>query len=196
MPDAKRPQAYLITFTCYGTRLHGSEFGSVRRGRVGKKSKRVPPNAGLKRHEHGIMKQAEFVLDKSRARIAMTAMQETAEYRGWVLFAAHVGFTHVHMVVKSADEPKKIMRDMKSYASRALTRAGYDDSARRRWTRNGSTEYLWDVDDVRRSIDYVLNRQGKPLAVYRNPDTMNLPDSRDRQGAGNSPPEAIVVGPR
>ena len=35
------PLSYLITFTCYGTRLHGSELGSVERG------KWVPPNDGM-----------------------------------------------------------------------------------------------------------------------------------------------------
>ncbi len=186
MTDSKYPLAYLITFTCYGNRLHGSEFGSTKRGKAGENNKHVTQNAGLEQYERGLMKQLAFVLDESKARIALAAMLETAEYRKWVMLALHVGFTHVHMVVKAADDPKRVMRDMKSYASRALTREGYDHGRRRRWTRNGSTEYLWGDDDVQRAIDYVLNRQGTSLAVYRNPDTMNLPDSRDRQGAGNS----------
>ena len=164
MPDNVYPLAYLITFTCYGTRLHGSEFGSVDRGRS------VPPNEGLEQFERRLMTQPAYCLDDKRATIAITAMRETAKFRNWLMLAAHVGSTHVHLVIKAGDDPERVMGDMKSYASRALNRAGCEDSNRKRWTRRGSAEYLWDAGDVARAIEYVMNQPGKALASYKNTD--------------------------
>ena len=58
------------------------------------------------------------------------------------------------------------MSDMKAGASRKLTRAGFDDAARRRWTRHGSTLHLFDEAAVADKIDYTSNRQGAMLAYY------------------------------
>ena len=39
--------------------------------------------------------------------------------------------------------PEKVMNDFKTYASRRLTEAGFDTRDRKRWTRHGSTKYIW-----------------------------------------------------
>ena len=58
------------------------------------------------------------------------------------------------------------MSDMKGRASRDLTRAGFDDAKRKRWTRHGSTKHLFREDEVADKIDYTLNRQGNRMAAY------------------------------
>ena len=63
-------------------------------------------------------------------------------------------------------DPGRVMSDMKAQASRALTRAGFDDAARKRWTRHGSTLHLFDEATLADKIDYTLNRQGPPMAFY------------------------------
>jgi len=91
-----------------------------------------------------------------------------------MLIAAHLGSTHVHLVIAAKENPARVMGDIKSYASRALNRAGYDGIRTKRWAVSGYKQYLWKPDEVQRAIDYVLNRQGKSLAVYKNPGFQSI----------------------
>lgn len=92
----------------------------------------------------------------------MTLSQE----RGWRLLAVHVRSNHAHLVIQADRDPKRLMSDLKARASRDLTRAGYDDTLRRRWTRHGSTRHLFHEDDVEAKIRYTLNEQGSRMAWY------------------------------
>jgi len=65
----------------------------------------------------------------------------------------------------SRETPERVMAYLKHYASWALNRQ--DGERRRRWTSHGSTRWLWEPDNVDRAIDYVLNQQGAPMAMYR-----------------------------
>jgi len=58
------------------------------------------------------------------------------------------------------------MNDFKSYASRSLNRLGSDESNQKRWARHGSTRWLWTDEDVRQAIQYVIDEQGEPMAVF------------------------------
>ena len=58
------------------------------------------------------------------------------------------------------------MNAMKAYSSRALNQHGLDRAGRRRWSRHGSTRYLWTDDDVRAAIEYVVREQGEPMEVF------------------------------
>ena len=55
------------------------------------------------------------------------------------------------------------MNDLKTAASRWLNKAFPTERNRTRWTRHGSTRYLWTEDEVAYKVDYVLNGQGEPL---------------------------------
>jgi hypothetical protein len=69
-------------------------------------------------------------------------------------------------VLQAELPPERVMNILKSYASRALNQMGLDDSDRKRWTRHGSTRYLWQDDDVIHAIEYVVHQQGDPLEVF------------------------------
>jgi hypothetical protein len=58
------------------------------------------------------------------------------------------------------------MNDFKSYASRSLNRLNSDESDRKRWTRHGSTRWLWTDEDVQDATRYVIEEQGEPMAVF------------------------------
>jgi hypothetical protein len=77
----------------------------------------------------------------------------------WTLLAAHIRTAHVHVVVAAEVPPERIMNALKSYSGRAL-------NCHRRWARHGSTLYLWTRDEVARPINYVIEKQGEPTAVY------------------------------
>ena len=56
------------------------------------------------------------------------------------------------------------MNAFKSYASRALNRQQLGDHVRR-WSRHGSTVYLWTPDAVRKAVRYVIDKQGEAMAL-------------------------------
>ena len=60
------------------------------------------------------------------------------------------------------------MNDLKAYASRQLNDSGLDVPSRRRWTRHGSTRYLWNSQQVEQAIGYVSDEQGLAMALYIN----------------------------
>src|SRR5262249_40856381 len=67
--------------------------------------------------------------------------------------------THVHVVLQAELPPERVMNILKSYASRALNHLGLDGTDRKRWTRHGSTRYLWRDDDVIHAIEYVVHNK-------------------------------------
>jgi REP element-mobilizing transposase RayT len=130
----------------------------------------MPFNPRLWQAERERMRQAPYHLDDRRRRIVLAAFQEASEFRGWVLLAAHVRETHVHLVIHGLEPPEKVMVDLKRYASRKLNEARVDSLDRKRWARHGSTRYLWKPDAVEAPIHYVIHEQGEPMAIFENPD--------------------------
>jgi len=112
------------------------------------------------------MKQTPYLLDRVGRAAVLEALREVCLHRGWSLLAAHVRTNHVHAIVEAEIRPEKIMNDFKSYASRGLNRLGHDESDRRRWAHHGSTRWLWEDQDVRDAIRYVVEEQGEPMPVF------------------------------
>lgn len=160
------PLAYLITFTCYGFRLHGDEKGSVDRNHNYPDTPMIDSCSTFEQFNKDEMKQPPYLLDPERRRIVMKAIKEVCDYRGWILDAAHVLSGHVHVVVRAPAKPEKIMRDFKAYASRHLNEAGFDYKGRKRWSRHGSTRYKWEVDDVCAAVEYVVRGQDGIMEIY------------------------------
>ena len=159
--------AYLITFSCYGSHLHGDETGSVDRNHNVPGHRTLEPDAARVSRERDLMDQAPYLLNARARGAVLEAIYEVCLHRRWSLLAAHIRMTHVHAVVDADAKPEKVMNDFKSYASRCLNQAGLDEPARRRWARHGSTRWLWKRDDVSAAIQYVVDEQGEPMAVFR-----------------------------
>ena len=58
------------------------------------------------------------------------------------------------------------MNEFKSYASRELNRLGIGGSDQKRWARHGSTRWLWKDEDVKQALQYVIDHQGEPMALF------------------------------
>ena len=112
------------------------------------------------------MDQLPYSLDKERRAIVLTAIREGCRYRGWMLWAAHVRTNHLHMVAEAEVRPETIMNALKSYASRDLNSSQIDKPGRKRWTRHGSTRWLWKDADVQGAIRYLIDGQGEAMEVY------------------------------
>jgi REP element-mobilizing transposase RayT len=112
------------------------------------------------------MDQLPYEMDRTRRDAVLASMIERCTERGWTLLAAHVRTNHIHLVVEADARPERVMNDLKSYASRCLNRLGLDEPARKRWTRHGSTRWLWEPDDVSAAIRYVVDGQGDRMAAF------------------------------
>lgn len=121
---------------------------------------------GLAAAERRNMNQPAYELDSERRAVLLEALKQVCLHRGWNLLAAHVRSSHVHVIVEGEVAPEKIMNDFKAYASRALNGLEGDVPGRSRWTRHGSTRWLWKDQDVRQAIRYVVEEQGQAMAVW------------------------------
>ena len=158
------PIGYLITFTTYGTWLHGDERGSVDKKHNRYGSPLAVINTGLRRTEHGTLKNRPLCLLKDQRELALQAIMEVCRFRGWFAHAVHVRSNHIHIVVSGEERPEKMMMNFKAYATRALRKHASGRAAiKKYWTRHGSTRYLWTQDSLASAIDYVENEQGKKM---------------------------------
>ena len=160
------PLAYFITFTCYGTRLYGDEAGSVDREHNIPGTPFLAPNLRRVQAEQRQMRQEAYHLDSRRRTVVLCAIQKVCAHRGWTLLAAHVRTFHVHLVVAAEERSEKVLNDVKAYASRVLNQTEVGSNSQRRWTRHGSTRYLWKAEEVGAAIHYVVREQGEPMAVW------------------------------
>lgn len=153
------PWAYLVTFACYGERLHGDSRGTVDPVHNGWQTPYLDANPSRQRVERNRMPKPRGRLSPQDRHIVLTAIRSVCEHRSWTLHAAHVRSTHVHAVVSSAAKPEAMMTQLKAYSSRALGRT-------KCWSRHGSTSYIWNPRQLQAAIDYVIHGQGDPMAHY------------------------------
>jgi REP element-mobilizing transposase RayT len=157
---------YFLTFACYGAHLHGQESGSVdrRHNLFGARVLEADPDRVAA--ERRRMRQAPYELCGDSRTLVLKTLREVCAHRGWNLLAAHVRSNHVHVILEAEVSPEKVMNDFKAYASRALNRLEGEEGGRRRWARHRSTRWLWKDEDVREAIRYVVEEQGKPMAIF------------------------------
>ncbi len=160
--------AYFITFSTYGTWLHGTDKGkgSVDRDHHTYRQAFVAPDPQRVARAKDEMSQPPYVLDSARRVVVRDAIVSLCHEKRWSLLAAHVRGNHVHVVITAEREPSRLMSDLKARASRDLTRAGFESTERIRWTRHGSTLHLYDTNAVEEKINYTLDQQGQRMAFY------------------------------
>lgn len=163
------PLAYFITFSTYGTWLHGNANGSVDARHNVFPSPWLDSDSERQGRIRQAMIQPAFFMCAAEREIVRNAIVNLAKDRGWLLWAVHVRSNHVHIVVSADREPGRMMSDMKGRASRDLTHSGFDDSNRQRWARHGSTRHLFREEEVEASIRYTLDEQGDHMACHETP---------------------------
>ena len=109
------------------------------------------------------LRESPYHLDALRRQATLHAICEIARRKRWLLHAVHVRTKHVHVVVTAGGPPERVMNDIKTAASRRLNKAYPGENGRTRWTRHGSTRYLWTDDAVAEKVRYVLEEQGEPM---------------------------------
>jgi valyl-tRNA synthetase len=202
VPNEPRPSGsgprttYLITFTTYGTWLHGDHRGSTDREHNLPGTPYLDPNADRESAEERQLKHSAVELNQVERELTASAIAEVCDHRGWTLHACNVRTTHVHVVVTADQTPERVMNDFKSYASRSMRNDPRSERAatvtERTWTRHGSTRYLNDEQSANAAIYYVLHDQGEDLGGVIDGRTLDatkpLPHGRgsSRRGPGVS----------
>ena len=167
---------WLITSTTYGTWLPGDARGFVstlidaQGHRVRHNIPGTPYDADMPPLESAArqaLKCPPIRFCREQAERLVEQFQETVAYRGWQLLAAALMANHFHAVVgaEEAVTPETILRDLKSYGSRALSRKWSTPASGTWWTQGGSKRWLKDEAAVDAAVLYV-RRQEFPLVVW------------------------------
>jgi len=161
-----KPVGYLITFTTYGSWLHGSENGSVVNEHNCPGRPFLQANPGWQISDRRQMKTSAFLMDHPMRELSVNTVIETCTNRNWQLYAVHARTNHIHMVVNSQEKPEKMMSNIKAWLTRRLRESFSDLVKRKLWTRHGSTKYLWNENALLKAIKYTIQGQGKPMSFY------------------------------
>ena len=161
--DNEFPQAYLITFRCYGTWLHGDERHSTNRRQNVYGTPRIAPRPLLEQAETKQLRHAPVKLNAARRKVIERAIREVCHHRRYLLRAINVRTNHVHTIVSATEELEPILNAFKSYSTRRLRTAAMIECKSKPWARHGSTVYLWKERDVAEAMAYVFLGQDKPF---------------------------------
>lgn len=159
-----QPIAYLITFTTYGTRLHGDDRGTVDdpHNQYGEPFR--PTDTTLQKHREELLQHAPTLISPRMRRSIRLTIAEVCSTRGWHRHALNIRTNHVHTVVAFADaKATKVMGDLKAYSTRNLRADKLIGQEEKVWTAGGSCRPIFDEDSLWRAVDYVENQQGPEL---------------------------------
>jgi len=161
------PLAYFLTFTTYGTWLHGDNRGSVDPAHAAFDSAVLEPNASREETIRAHLGHQPVILEASLRTAVEEAIRDRCRFRGWTLEALNVRTNHVHAVIAALVSPERILSQLKSRATRCCREEGLIGAEQPMWTRHGSTRYLWTEDDIERACSYVAESQGPDLPRTR-----------------------------
>jgi REP element-mobilizing transposase RayT len=156
------PLAFHITWTTYGTWLHGHQHGWVEAGVFEVQS------ADLEREKKAreSMKEAVVVLTEEQRAVVETTIREHCRIRGWTLHAINVRTNHVHVVVSADRDPNEVMNQLKAWTSRKLSdlaglskKIANKAGRKKWWTEHGSTKWINDPEYLENAIRYVNEMQ-------------------------------------
>jgi REP element-mobilizing transposase RayT len=164
---------WLITWSTYGTWLPGDARGYIGKAQIGGErvlqnvpgTPRLEGNPGLAAAARRAMAEPPTWLTRQDAEIAIAQFRQTATIRQWQLLAASVQSDQVHVVlgVPGDPDPSYLVRDLKSYASRALNEQ--HGSKRRWWAQSASKRVLRTEPHVVAAVRYVREQKNR-LAYY------------------------------
>jgi len=165
--DTEIPLAYLITFRCYGTWLHGDERGSVDCFHNQYQTPYAAPNKNRYQYNAQRLKNGIVTLNAKQRETVENAVREVCDFRNWLLHAINTRTNHVHTVVSiGAVKPERALNNFKSYATGKMRQNGCWISERSPWVDKGSRRYLWNERSIELAVDYVVNGQGDELPNF------------------------------
>lgn len=165
--DNDIPLAYLVTFRCYGTWLHGDERGSIDRFNNVYKSPYIPASKNFAEFNQEELKGEPVSLKAKQRVVVENAIRELCVYRNWLLRAVNVRTNHVHAVVTiGGTNPSKALNNFKTYATRKMRETSCWQFEHSPWSNKGSKRYLWNERSIEIAVEYVINGQGNELPDF------------------------------
>jgi REP element-mobilizing transposase RayT len=155
----KYPLAYLITWTTYGTWLHGDERGSF-----DAHGKFIPPDPVRRAAAEESMSEFAVTLTDVQRQMVDARLVELCRLGNWVLHARNVRANHVHVVISAAMDGEVLRSRLKAGCSITLSEhaglsATDNNGAKKWWTQKGNVEEIWDDRHLQEAIEYVNERQ-------------------------------------
>lgn len=147
------PKAWLLTWTTYGTWLHGDERGSWDRKRNPKASEFVAPNIRLLALRRSQLKYEPLLINPAMRKVMREAIEQDCEFRKRHLYALNVRTNHVHAVIANAAPPEKLLHALKARATRQLRKAGLVEHDRPVWATGGSHTWLFNDTEINLAVE-------------------------------------------
>jgi REP element-mobilizing transposase RayT len=151
-----RPLAYFLTWTTYGTWLHGDVRGSFDAN-----GNYVLPNEAFRELDRTLMTAESVILSLEQRAIVDNVIVEHCRIRKWVLHARNARTMHVHVVLSANVDGETAREQLKAWASRRLSehaglpRATDPEGGKKWWTQKGNIEEIWEVRHLESAIRYV-----------------------------------------
>lgn len=175
---------WFFTWRTYGTWVPGEEgfVGYYHRETDGQHAiDNVPGHPpteaipALERYARQTMQSEPVRLNLKQAEALLAQFHETALYRNWVIDAVAVMVSHVHVVfgVRGDPDPSGMLRDWKSYASRALNQGWSRLPSGRWWADQGSKRPIKTDERRLAAIRYVRDQEA-PLLVWLSDEARQL----------------------
>ncbi|MBV9467781.1 MAG: transposase [Abitibacteriaceae bacterium] len=160
-----RAAAYLITYRCYGTWLHGDARGSVDRQHNVPGTALVDLDSERQCQAQRQLRHLPVNLNATCRSVLEKAIRDVCAHRNWTLHAIAVRTNHVHVVVTTNTSPELAMNSFKSWGTRALLTQRLIQPGTKLWTRHGSTRYIWKAESIEAACEYVMQGQGCNLPL-------------------------------
>ena len=161
------PLAYLITFRCYGTWLHGDERGSVDQFNNKFDSPFLPSNEKWLKFVRQKLKHEPVEMNAVMRKTVDSALRETCTLRGWPLLAVNVRTNHVHLVIKIGQtKSRAALSALKANATGKLRECSLWRVKHSPWAEKESRRFLWNEKSIEAAIEYVIDGQEKPLPDF------------------------------
>ena len=184
---------WFLTWHTYGTWLPGDERGfvSALRDETGDAYIRNIPQTRLDADRPHLeawsrekLKCDPVKLTVAHADVLAEQFFETAQFRRWKPIAFAIVTNHVHLVVgvPGDPDPMKLLRDFKTYGSRALNRHFPCPESGTWWTELGSKRKLSDELSIMGAVRYTLEQEGSLLVWNTVIPELNLAEGFSRQG--------------
>jgi REP element-mobilizing transposase RayT len=158
--SAEFPLAYLITFRCYGTWLHGDERGSTDRFHNHYGEPFIAPSERWRTYNSGKLRHLPITLTAAQRKCVEIAICETCQIRGWSLLAKNARTNHVHSLVAAGiTPPDRVLNALKANATRQLRQHGEWLMGSSPWSERGSKPYVWTELGIERAKEYVTSGQ-------------------------------------
>ena len=148
------PLAYFITWTVYGTFLHGDRRWWRQEGES------RAPQPRLERWHRDRLEHDVVLLAQNHRDIVHDKVIEHCSFRQWKPWVVNARSNHVHVV---ASCPKymgtKVRDQLKANATRGLRQHDPMFKDRPIWTTKGDVQLVWDEDSLERIMDYASEAQ-------------------------------------